>query len=547
MKNKVNRALGAEKKIFTMLMGTIIALSASAIPNPAARKAPTELKDVRKEIRHVPAIQNKTNAETIVIEANNLSIDLSMFDLYLTYMQYGYLSVSGENTDYYVHADLITQTENYYTTYSTAEGSVKLTVYDSEENEIALNVSAAELEKTEKGDRFTAEGTDEKGNSYYINLTLFAPDAPKSTVSLDFEKVDVQYISGSGEYYLYGEREDYVVSLDIYTNDLEGKFGKSDFYMQYTHLFTINGTDTVSVGNAYDANAEIVLQDGVYNIAAELFLTDSVLYKINMSYAKPEAKDTVRHTFAEPVSVDNFGEDWYLEAEDENYVLYFDYYSKTIAGEFSLKNGDLNTEYIALFLIGGTDTTFVRYEDVKAVITEDETGYDIVIDYFGTNGNYYIFNLRSEKAKAEQTVKVNDDAATLTDYTATVGQMFRVVGTSADPQVTLYITVNSPSLEGIFKFNDILNQYSAAEVGKVQYQFVDGEFTSVVESNILTLEGWVLAKNNVKYEFVLKAVVKTTGLENAETGMNASKRVESGILVIEKAGVQYDAQGARIQ
>ena len=171
------------KKIFSFLCALTIVLSASAAPRfgltreAKGAKAQVSLTaPVRKAAPKAPA---KLNGEVINIEANNLAVDLSYFDLYLQYLGYGFFRIEGGTDEYAVSAELYTADEKYYTTYSTADESIELSV-----NETALTVSSAELRSTEKGDQFVATAVDEEGNTYNINLTLFAPDEPKETVHL---------------------------------------------------------------------------------------------------------------------------------------------------------------------------------------------------------------------------------------------------------------------------------------------------------------------------------------------------------------------------
>jgi outer membrane protein assembly factor BamE (lipoprotein component of BamABCDE complex) len=369
---------------------------------------------------------------------------------------------------------------------------------------------------------------------------------PVKTVTLAFGAASVRYYGTTKDYYIYAEREDYIIELDIYTDELVGTYAKSDFNLHYTALWTVNGLDTVMVSTKlFDAKAEITENAGLYNIAAELFMGDTVLYKMSMTYEKPLPDDTVRYTFAEPVLIDDYDNEWYFYASDDKYELNVDYYSKVITGQYSMTNGDFSEKYTILYLITGTDSTAVEAEDVKAVISEDETGYDILVEYFGNNKVYYIFTARCEKPKAENTVQVIDEAAQLSIYT--IERVFRVVGVNEDKTVKLYVAVNSTKLEGEFAFADFNVPYSAAVIGDKQYQFVDGEAKSVLADNILTLEGWVLAKNNVKYEFRFKAAMSAEAIENTDAASNASKRIGNGIMFIEKAGVIYNAQGVRIR
>ena len=538
------------KKIFSFLCALTIVLSASAAPRfgltreAKGAKAQVSLTaPVRKAAPKAPA---KLNGEVINIEANNLAVDLSYFDLYLQYLGYGLVSIEGGTDEYAVSAELYTADENYYTTYSTADESIELSV-----NETALTVSSAELRSTEKGDQFVATAVDEEGNTYNINLTFFAPSEPKDTVAIDFGAASFfKYYAEDGDYYLEGSRPDYYVTLDIFSEELAGEYTKDDFYLQYTGLWSINAGDSISKGSAFDVNAKIVEKEGVFDINANLFLADSVLYQIHMTYTKPVATDTIQHTFSEPVAIDDFGGDFYFKAADDKYALFIDYYSTTITGDFKL--ADMYEKYCALYKIAGKDTTYVAYADLGLVVTEDETGYDLKVSYLANDSHCYLFTLRSEKAKADETIQVELDDAAYTDissYSWYYGFSHYVEAAPADSSFVIALAVKQDEFVGTFTNEDLNANYSGIQIGKEFFQIASAEFTVTEGLNgSYTLEGWLLAKNNVKYEFVIKtAEQEEQAIENIKLSEETQKVIMDGNLFIIRDNKMFNAQGARVR
>lgn len=538
------------KKIFSFLCALTIVLSASAAPRfgltreAKGAKAQVSLTaPVRKAAPKAPA---KLNGEVINIEANNLAVDLSYFDLYLQYLGYGFFQIEGGTDEYAVSAELYTSDENYYTTYSTADESIALSV-----NETALTVSSAELRSTEKGDQFVATAVDEEGNTYNINLTFFAPSEPKDTVAIDFGAASFfKYYAEDGDYYLEGSRPDYYVTLDIYSEELAGEYTKDDFYLQYTGLWSINAGDSISKGSAFDVNAKIVEKEGVFDINANLFLADSVLYQIHMTYTKPVATDTIQHTFSEPVAIDDFGGDFYFKAADDKYALFIDYYSTTITGDFKL--ADMYEKYCALYKIAGKDTTYVAYADLGLVVTEDETGYDLKVSYLANDSHCYLFTLRSEKAKADETIQVELDDAAYTDissYSWYYGFSHYVEAAPADSSFVIALAVKQDEFVGTFTNEDLNANYSGIQIGKEFFQIASAEFTVTAGLNgSYTLEGWLLAKNNVKYEFVIKTAEKEEqAIENIKLSEETQKVIMDGSLFIIRDNKMFNAQGVRVR
>ncbi len=538
------------KKFFSFLCALSIVLSASAAPRfgltreAKGAKAQVSLTaPVRKAAPKAPA---KLNGEVINIEANNLAVDLSYFDLYLQYLGYGFFQIEGGTDEYAVSAELYTADENYYTTFSTAEENIELTV-----NETALTVSSAEFRSTAKGDQFVATAVDEEGNTYNINLTFFAPSEPKDTVAIDFGAASFfKYYAEDGDYYLEGSRPDYFVTLDIFSEELAGEYTMDDFYLQYTGLWSINAGDSISKGSAFDVNAKIVEKDGVFDVNANLFLADSVLYQIHMTYTKPVAADTIQHTFSEPVTIDDFGGDFYFKAADDKYALFIDYYSTTITGDFKL--ADMYEEYCALYKIAGKDTTYVAYADLGLVVTEDETGYDLKVSYLANDSHCYLFTLRSEKAKADETIQVELDDAAYTDissYSWYYGFSHYVEAAPADSSLVIALAVKQDEFVGTFTNEDLNANYSGVQTGKEFFQIASAEFTVTEGLNgSYTLEGWLLAKNNVKYEFVIKtAEQEEQAIENIKLSEETQKVVVDGQLFIIRDNKMFNVQGAQIR
>ncbi len=532
------------KKIFTLLSAVVVLLSANAAPakfvNRDAKKVVAE--HVRKA---APKAPKQLKDETITITANNLSFSEHS---YYGIMNFGV--VIGSDADWSVSGYLFPEGSSYYTTYSTEAKDIELSVTsNSTQGELELTVSAAELKTTAKGDLFTASAVDSLGRAFEIQLSFFAPEAAKDTIAINFGSAEAKYYADSKDYYIYASNNQYVAALDIFTSDLAGTYTYDDFDKHYTLIGTINGADTTTLSNFYDVKATIVLEAGVYNISAEMFGADSIFYQLSMTYTKPVATDTISHTFLDPVTLNNYGGDYYFRAIDNSYILVMDYYSKTAAGEFGLK--DLYTDYVGLFAIHGTDTTAVPYEDIKLSVVEEGSAYAIEVYYLGSDKHCYHFSLTSPKTVANDTVQI-----TLSDvahrelpatYASYYGFTHYILAAPTDSSYVVALAVVPAYLEGSFETADINLGESGIQVGTQFYMIEDAKFTGTHNADgTYTLKGWFLAKNNTLYEFEFTTAVPQ-GIENTEDGAKAVKYFENGQLIIEKNGVKYNAQGVRIR
>ena len=288
-------------------------------------------------------------------------------------------------------------------------------------------------------------------------------------------------------------------------------------------LFTASGTD--SLGRAFD---------------------------IHLTYTKSTGIDTVRYTFTEQAYIDDYGPDYFLVAESDLYLLYLDYYSDTEAGVFSTKNNDFYAKYTILYKIFGTDTIPMRYKEIDAVITEDETGFDIQVDYNANSGVYYIFTARSEKAHAEDTVQICLTDAVFEKLSPSQAQSkgysHQITATPADMSYTVVFAVVPSNLEGSFTEKDLNADETYIHIGEEYFMIADAEFSGRRnQDGSYTLEGWFLAKNNILYEFVFAPSEEVLEVENAVKCTKAVKYLEKGALIIEKNGVRYNAQGSVVR
>lgn len=541
------------KKLSTLFLGLVIALSAVAAPQFSRTKTVKDFAAIQKLEKKIAKAPAKANGEVIKIEANNLSIDDSYNEMMLEWAGYGYVLVSGGTDEWYADGVLYPLSADYFTNYSSEAEDIELSIYHNDEEGIEVSVSSAIMAMTDKGPKFSATATDEEGNTYEIGLTFFVPSEAKDTVAIDFGPATfLKYYAEDGDYYMTGETDKYAVSLDIYTDQLAGEYTIDDFYTYYTGLYAINGEDTTSVGDIYDAKATIVETDGVFAINAELFLTDSILYQIHLTYTKPVATDTIFYTFEEPIIIDDYAGDFYFLAQDEKYILLMDYYSTSITGTFSLDNGDMYEQYCGLYEIADGDTTKIAYADLGLVVTEDETGYDLKVSYLATDSHCYIITLRSNKAVVEETVQLNLDNAQhqdVSEYSWYYGFSHYVLAAPADSSIVFVLAIVDEEFVGSFTMANLYAPYSAVVLGDEQFGFAEAEFT-VAPSNGTSylLEGWALAKNNVKYEFVIKtAEEEEQGIENIELTNEVKKVVMDGNLFIVRDGKIFNAQGSLVR
>ena len=216
--------------------------------------------------------------DTIDIVATNLYIDEFEF--------YGmvFTTATASNDEYEVTFDLnIALEEGEYAT-EDFNASYCGIVRTSDMEEIAMTEISATV-TGEGGDRvIKAEVVGSDNVLYNMDLSYVVPEAT-DTVNVVFDELaEVEYYASYGDYYLFNQNENYILTLDIFEEkgNLMGEYAAEDFDMYYTRLGVIADGDTTVVTIA-DAKAVVTAtaEEGIVLIEAELTGMDAVLYKVS--------------------------------------------------------------------------------------------------------------------------------------------------------------------------------------------------------------------------------------------------------------------------
>lgn len=117
---------------------------------------------------------------------------------------------------------------------------------------------------------------------YNLDLSYVLPEA-KDTVAIEFTTPASAEYYDEGDYYIYNENEEYIVTLDIYAeaNALEGEYEGEDFYLYYTRVGLIVDGDTTAVSAAAAKATVTKVSEELAHIDAELLCENEVLYLVS--------------------------------------------------------------------------------------------------------------------------------------------------------------------------------------------------------------------------------------------------------------------------
>lgn len=161
---------------------------------------------------------------------------------------------------------------------------------------------------------------------YNMDLSYVVPEAT-DTVNVVFDELaEVEYYASYGDYYLFNQNENYIVTLDIFEEEgnLMGEYSAEDFDMYYTQLGVIEAGDTTVVTIA-DAKAVVTAteEEGIVLIEAELTGMDAVLYKV--STKADVSKKGLEYDATEGFLVDSYTTDDIYTINDQSangYIMF---------------------------------------------------------------------------------------------------------------------------------------------------------------------------------------------------------------------------------
>lgn len=118
---------------------------------------------------------------------------------------------------------------------------------------------------------------------YNLDLSYVLPEA-KDTVAIEFTTpASSEYYDSNGDYFIYNENEEYIVTLDIFAekNALEGEYEGEDFDLSYTKVGLIVDGDTTAVAVAAAKATVTKVSEELAHIDAELLCENEVLYLVS--------------------------------------------------------------------------------------------------------------------------------------------------------------------------------------------------------------------------------------------------------------------------
>ena len=410
------------------------------------------------------------------------------------------------------------------------------------------------------------------GNVYHVIFAFTVPTIQSyDTIVATNLMLDDTYESWFGILIAYASNEDYAVEMLLDAYDYLGTFDAEDLDLaiydaEENEIAIYDGS--VTVANAADGVA----------ISGSVLSMDGVLYYLNLTYVAPEA--TSEETLTLNGTITNYGTAWQFIGATDTLLVTIAAYADAIPGTYG--RNDLMADYTYVVKIIGQDTLYydmvaanviVAVSDANATITGTLRGQN----YFDNEDVIeFTLNLTASVEDYEQGGDEYDaqDADFTVDfaeyeideqYLAEYGVLF----ISAENENREYISLELWLPEGAqalaagvyqvdaeemvpgtvtacsvdqYIYGSFAGSFDAEGYINVPFWFINAGTVTVAEDGVIEV-----AATNTWGRAINSRLGAATGVENVEAGAAAVKRMVNGVLVIEKNGVQYNAQGAVVK
>ena len=240
---------------------------------------------------------------------------------------------------------------------------------------------------------------------------------------------------------------------------------------------------------------------------------------------------------------------WDIYGENENYAIELSNISTTeVPGVYTVEDLDADYSYVVA-LAAPKDTIHFTAGQVEVAVSAEGV-VTVVGQLTGDDSNIYNINLTYKDPVAEKTVTVAIPEATLFTGYASYG-LYGAYGYTADSAtyVQLGIWVEQ-EFQGDFTEDDLDYKYIGS--GLIDADGTQSIFSAAITvtpgngEGVYRITADLLCYNNTLYKVTMQIGIEQ-GIEDVDAAVKAIKSIVNGQLIIEKNGVQYNAQGAVIR
>ena len=320
-----------------------------------------------------------------------------------------------------------------------------------------------------------------------------------------------KYYEADNDWYttLIDATETYEFKLDYVSDTQAGTFTEADCIMDYTGLYIYDAEGNRSIVTFTEVDIVVTDDENGLTLHAELLSTDNVLYIVDAHIAPlPEPKGNVELAYvnAELVDATLSSSAFQFSAFENGYYTSIFIYSDQVEGEYD-KMDMYDPYYNYIAHIEGTDTTFIDFLDLNAVVTKEGKTYNLVADVLGSDTIMYHITMSYTKPAPTDTIDIVATNLYIDEFELW-GMVFTTATASNDEyEVTFDLSV--ALAEGEYATEDFNASYCSIIRTSDEEEILMTEIAATVtgEGGDRVIKAEVVGSDNILYNMDLSYVV----------------------------------------
>ena len=320
-----------------------------------------------------------------------------------------------------------------------------------------------------------------------------------------------KYYESDNDWYttLIDATETYEFKLDYVSNTQAGTFTEDNCIMDYTGLYIYDEEGGRTIVTFTEVDIVVTDDENGLTLHAELLSTGNVLYIVDAHIAPlPEPKATVNlaYTNAELVDATASSEAFQFSALENNYYTSIFIYSDQVEGEYETTDMyDPYYNYIAH--LTATDTTFIDFLDLNAVVTKEGKTYKLVADVLGSDTILYHITMSYTKPDPTDTIDIVATNLYIDEFEFWGMTFCSVEASNAEYQVAFELS--QPLTAGEYTTSDFDASYCGILRLSDETEIAMTEITATVtgEGKGRAIKAAVVGDDNILYNMDLSYVI----------------------------------------
>ena len=322
-----------------------------------------------------------------------------------------------------------------------------------------------------------------------------------------------KYYESDNDWYttLIDATETYEIKLDYVSDTQAGTFTEDNCIMDYTGLYIYDEEGSRTIVTFTEVDIVVTDDENGLTLHAELLSTDNVLYIVDAHIAPlPEPKATVNLAYANAELLDATvtSSAFQFSALENNYYTSIFIYSDQIVGEYTTMDMyDPYYNYIAH--LTATDTTFIDFLDLNAVVTKEGKTYNLVADVLGSDTILYHITMSYTKPDPTDTIDIVATDLFIDEFEFWFWGMTFTSATASNDDYEVAFELSIPLVAGEYTTEDFDAAYCAILRTSDETEIAMTEITATVtgEGKGRAIKAAVVGDDNILYNMDLSYVI----------------------------------------